>query len=856
MSEKQALMHLTFQRGQGLPGPSVFEKIKNMPRFRVGVLPQNYWFYPLQGTKFLMGIPKSHWKALESAKDQQAKREILRQLAAAEVLNARSKRPSPGQLILVTREGSEFIYHAPAAFIGGGASTQVHPGPKPKKGQMGILRKKAAISYGGAGISLGSEKVPVQLQAGYGNVLGLVPVPDLRIRAGDKKQGVSVGSSGIGLDSGHTPGTHLYYRPGVPGTLLGMKGRDRKLGKQKSEKKAGTPVIEVPRGSHPVKLQKPVKRTGSDSEFPFQGFIDFQGLKIDIENKKGSYREGKDKDGTEWKCKMHHHYGEIRETEGTDGDKLDAYVGPNHDSSLVVVIHQCKPDTGAYDEDKVMLGFNSLEEAVGAYKNQYDKPGFYREGKHTVMPIGQFWRWVHDRKNKGKKVAFLAIPEVSAAHLTPTAKKQLKRMGVKRPDGLDVSELAARLDVDEGTLFRGGTPVYLPRRRGKKVASIRGYLKRADRIPGGLADKKKPSDFPAPALREGRKVELEHTSSPSVATEIAMDHLTEDPKYYKKLKEYVEKKGALGAGTLAKDFGGGVDPFGIWTSRYGQEAERAGLTRGQHRIRHGVTTAGGLIGGATVVPAAVSGAIYGVKGIAGAKGGVAARLAAGGTGFLEGAAKPFKRLHSAAKSRQVLKGIASRGSRSLTTAERLHMEQALGAASVGEVLKNVRASTGQSVTEAVKKTRPRHVLQFEALARRGKVPQGLARQLEAPVGAGLREGAAGLGLSGVIGGTGAAVQYQKGRRSARETLGGASPPATGVKVANMPFLKQDRPEKVKEIYKALKRDHPEMPAEVKARIAARKGKKSPQSRKPPETGGPAHKAPLNYVRKGKRYVKA
>ena len=65
-----------------------------------------------------------------------------------------------------------------------------------------------------------------------------------------------------------------------------------------------------------------------------------------------------------------------------------------------------------------------------------------------------------------------------------------------------------------------------------------------------------------------------------------------------------------------------------------------------------------------------------------------------------------------------------------------------------------------------------------------------------------------------------------------------------------PFLEQDRPEKVKEIYSALKREHPNMPAEMKARIAARKGKGSPKSRKPPETGGPEYKAPLHYVHKG------
>lgn len=62
-----------------------------------------------------------------------------------------------------------------------------------------------------------------------------------------------------------------------------------------------------------------------------------------------------------------------------------------------------------------------------------------------------------------------------------------------------------------------------------------------DKIPGGLADKKKPADFNASALKQGKKVESEHTSDKAIAQEIAMDHLTEDKKYYQKLKE-VEKK--------------------------------------------------------------------------------------------------------------------------------------------------------------------------------------------------------------------------------------------------------------------------------------------------------------------------
>lgn len=70
------------------------------------------------------------------------------------------------------------------------------------------------------------------------------------------------------------------------------------------------------------------------------------------------------------------------------------------------------------------------------------------------------------------------------------------------------------------------------------------------------------------------------------------------------------------------------------------------------------------------------------------------------------------------------------------------------------------------------------------------------------------------------------------------------------KTAGTPILEQDRKPKVKEIYKALKRDHPEMPSEMKVRIAERRAKSNPQSRKSPKHGGPAYKGPLTKVAEG------
>jgi len=57
-----------------------------------------------------------------------------------------------------------------------------------------------------------------------------------------------------------------------------------------------------------------------------------------------------------------------------------------------------------------------------------------------------------------------------------------------------------------------------------------------DLIAGGLAQGKTPKDFDITALKQGIRVEMEHTDNAQVAREIAMDHLTEDPEYYDKLQ--------------------------------------------------------------------------------------------------------------------------------------------------------------------------------------------------------------------------------------------------------------------------------------------------------------------------------
>jgi len=59
--------------------------------------------------------------------------------------------------------------------------------------------------------------------------------------------------------------------------------------------------------------------------------------------------------------------------------------------------------------------------------------------------------------------------------------------------------------------------------------------KECEKIPGGLASGANSSEFDQGQLMKGIHVELEHTPDIAVAMEIALDHLTEDPRYYIKL---------------------------------------------------------------------------------------------------------------------------------------------------------------------------------------------------------------------------------------------------------------------------------------------------------------------------------
>ncbi|MGY8872238.1 MAG: strawberry notch-like NTP hydrolase domain-containing protein, partial [Pseudomonadales bacterium] len=126
-----------------------------------------------------------------------------------------------------------------------------------------------------------------------------------------------------------------------------------------------------------------------------KGRFDFNGLKVAIENPKGSVRKGVDPDGNKWENEIKHHYGDISGVKGADGDNMDVFVGDNPASSRVFVIDQVDPKTGKFDEHKVMTGFDSLDEAKAGYLANYDK-NWKGLGEISEIGFDDFKAWTKE----------------------------------------------------------------------------------------------------------------------------------------------------------------------------------------------------------------------------------------------------------------------------------------------------------------------------------------------------------------------------------------------------------------------------------------------------------------------------
>lgn len=120
--------------------------------------------------------------------------------------------------------------------------------------------------------------------------------------------------------------------------------------------------------------------------------INLFGLPITIETKRGMYRTGKDANGIPWATKLDSDYGYIRRTVGADGEQIDCYIGQNPHSDLVFVMNQKFP-SGRFDEHKVMLGYNSKDEAIQSYLTNNPKAKILFDSME-ILTLPQFKQWL------------------------------------------------------------------------------------------------------------------------------------------------------------------------------------------------------------------------------------------------------------------------------------------------------------------------------------------------------------------------------------------------------------------------------------------------------------------------------
>lgn len=149
-----------------------------------------------------------------------------------------------------------------------------------------------------------------------------------------------------------------------------------------------------------------------------KGHLSFGGYDFTVETPKGATRSGKDEQGKPWSVTMHDTYGYILGKIGVDGDHIDMFINDAADldsfDGNVYVVDQVNPETGEFDEHKVMFGYPSEEAATEAYLANYSKD-WKGLGKVTAVSKATFDKWLEASDRKTKPFADYAMVQKEQA---------------------------------------------------------------------------------------------------------------------------------------------------------------------------------------------------------------------------------------------------------------------------------------------------------------------------------------------------------------------------------------------------------------------------------------------------------
>ena len=185
-----------------------------------------------------------------------------------------------------------------------------------------------------------------------------------------------------------------------------------------------------------------------------KGHLSFGGYDFTVETPKGVTRSGKDEQGKPWSVTMHDTYGYILGKIGVDGDHIDMFINDAADLDTfdgnVYVVDQVNPETGEFDEHKVMYGYPSEEAATEAYLANYSK-GWKGLGKVTSVPKATFDKLLESSDRKTKPFADYAMVQKEQAKFDRDVKE------VKPSEMTEAQKVA--YDAVSTMLKKAGIPV-------------------------------------------------------------------------------------------------------------------------------------------------------------------------------------------------------------------------------------------------------------------------------------------------------------------------------------------------------------------------------------------------------------
>lgn len=171
------------------------------------------------------------------------------------------------------------------------------------------------------------------------------------------------------------------------------------------------------------------------------GRVTLHGLRIAIEQPRGTTRTGTDRDGKSWSCRLAAHYGYFVGTKGADGDGVDVFIAPNPAAEVAYIVNQNVG--GRFDEHKVVLGAVDEDHARHIYRASYARDW---RGLASIVTatIPQLKHWLrHGNKRRA----------LTADQLHPQGTESMNRVFWNRdaqPEGLSLDQVLYHVRISDG----------------------------------------------------------------------------------------------------------------------------------------------------------------------------------------------------------------------------------------------------------------------------------------------------------------------------------------------------------------------------------------------------------------------